>query len=98
MTVSKHVAGDGFVLVDFYADWCEPCKWVEPIVEEVVKNFDGKITLHKIDIDMQPKIARERLIFSVPTLVLYKDGEEIWRMRGFDTAQVLIKTFKGLIS
>jgi thioredoxin 1 len=87
----------GFVLVDFYADWCEPCKWVEPIVEEVIRNFDGKLSLHKIDIDVQPNIARERLILSVPTLILYKDGEEIWRMRGFDTAQALIKIFKTLI-
>lgn len=97
MSFSSSVSGNGFVLVDFYADWCEPCKWVEPIIEEVIKDLGGKIILHKIDIDLQPNVARDRLILSVPTLVLYKNGEEIWRMRGFDTAPALIKIFKELI-
>ncbi len=97
MAFSKEFSNEGFVLVDFYAVWCEPCKWVEPIVEEVIKDFQGKIALHKIDIDLQPNVARDRLILSVPTLVLYKNGEEIWRMRGFDTAPALIKIFKKQI-
>jgi thioredoxin 1 len=97
MSLSNEISRQGYVLVDFYANWCEPCKWVDPIVEEVIKNFQGKIALNKIDIDLQPKIARERLILSVPTLVLYKNGEEIWRMRGFDTAPALIKTFQELV-
>jgi thioredoxin 1 len=96
MSLSNMIDSKGFVLVDFYADWCEPCKWVEPIVDEVIENFQGKVILQKIDIDMQPNIARDRLILSVPTLVLYKNGKEIWRMRGFDTAPVLIKVFNGL--
>ena len=97
MSFSEPFTRQGFVLVDFYADWCEPCKWVEPILDEVVKNFDSKLELHKIDIDLQPNVARERLILSVPTLILYKNGEEIWRMRGFDTAPALIKIIKALI-
>jgi thioredoxin 1 len=97
MTSSKPPISGDFVLFDFYAEWCEPCKWVEPILEEVINSFEGKIILHKVDIDMQPNIAKERLIMSVPTLILYKDGKEIWRMRGFDTAPVLIRTFHKLI-
>jgi thioredoxin 1 len=93
----KSIPTEGFVLIDFYAEWCEPCKWVEPVLEEVLKKFQGIIRLHKIDIDMQPEIARERLVLSVPTLVLYKNGGELWRMRGFETATVLIKIFKELI-
>jgi thioredoxin 1 len=98
MSLPNIIDSKGFVLVDFYADWCEPCKWVEPIVDEVIENFQGKIILQKIDIDMQPNIARDRLILSVPTLVLYKNGKEIWRMRGFDTAPVLIKILNGLMT
>jgi len=94
----SHIPGSGFVLIDFYAEWCEPCKWVEPVIDEVIKEFRGKLILRKIDVDMQPAIARERLILSVPTLILLENGKEIWRMRGFDTAPVLIKTFKKFVN
>lgn len=80
------------VLIDFYATWCEPCKWVVPILDEVIKTFSGKILLHKIDIDEQPDIAREYHVLSVPTLMLFKNGNEVWRMRGFDTASLLTRT------
>jgi thioredoxin 1 len=94
---SKIVSSSEFVLIDFYADWCEPCKWVEPVLDDVLKNFSGKIILHKIDIDKQPDVARENHILSVPTLMLFKKGEEIWRMRGFDTAPALTKIFSTFI-
>jgi thioredoxin 1 len=70
----------------FSAEWCEPCKWAEPIVDEVVQKFPGKIAVNKIDIDAQVDKAREHHVLSVPTLVLFKEGKEVWRMRGFDTA------------
>ena len=94
---SKIISSNEFVLVDFYAEWCEPCKWVEPILENVLKNFSGKILLHKIDIDKQPDMAREYHVMSVPTLLLFKNGKEAWRMRGFDTALALTRIFHGLI-
>ena len=85
------------VLVDFYATWCEPCKWVEPILDDVIKNYSGKIILEKVDIDEQPDVARDQHVMSVPTLMLLKNGKEIWRMRGFDTAPSLIRIFDTLI-
>lgn len=97
MTLSKLVTSNDFVLADFYADWCEPCKWVEPIVDGVIRNFSGKIILQKIDIDKQPDTAREHHILSVPTLVLFKNGKEVWRMRGFDTMPALIKIFEHFV-
>lgn len=92
---SKHILTNNFVLVDFYADWCEPCKWVEPVLDEVLKKFTGKIVLHKLDIDVYPDVAREYHVMSVPTLVLFKKGTEVWRMRGFDTVPALTKIFDG---
>ena len=79
-----------FVLIDFYAVWCEPCKWVSPILEEIDKHYNGKIKIQKIDIDKHVDTSRSMHILSVPTLVLFHSGKEVWRMRGFDTPTVLI--------
>jgi len=92
MTFSEALSAKNFVLVDFYATWCEPCKWVEPILKDVMISLSEKIHLHKVDIDKLPDIAKENHVLSVPTLMLFKDGKEIWRMRGFDTAPALIST------
>jgi thioredoxin 1 len=80
-----------FVLVDFFATWCEPCKWAEPVLEETIRHFNGKVILEKSDIDEFPDRAKENHVLSVPTLILYKEGKEIWRMRGFETAPVMIQ-------
>jgi thioredoxin 1 len=73
-------------LLFFSAEWCEPCKWAAPIVDEVIEKFPGRISLEKIDIDAHADKAREHHVLSVPTLVLFKEGKEVWRMKGFDTA------------
>ena len=91
------LAGRPFVLVDVYADWCEPCKWAEPVVTEALKSFDGKIALEKVNVDVHPDLARQFHIMSVPTLILFNDGTEVWRMRGFDTAPVLVKKFREFV-
>jgi thioredoxin 1 len=80
-------------LIFFSAEWCEPCKWAEPIVNEVIEKSQGKISMRKIDIDANITMAQEHHIMSVPTLVLFKDGKEVWRMRGFDTAPKLTRLF-----
>ena len=81
-------------LIFFSAEWCEPCKWAEPIVNEVITKSEGKISMKKIDIDTEADLAREHHILSVPTLVLFKEKKEVWRMRGFDTAPKLEKIFR----
>jgi thioredoxin 1 len=86
-----------FLLVDFYADWCEPCKWVEPVLDEVIKSFNGKLVLHKINIDEHPDIARRYHVLSVPTIVLFKNGNELWRMKGFDVAPKLFAIIKPFV-
>jgi thioredoxin 1 len=97
MGFSEIISTDQLTLIDFYATWCEPCKWVEPVLEDVKKKFSEKILIHKIDIDKQPDIARAHHVMSVPTLVLFKKGKELWRMRGFDTAPALIKIVEGFL-
>jgi thioredoxin 1 len=87
-----------FVLINFSAQWCEPCQWVLPILEEVAKNFDGKILLEKIDIDEHPHLSKDFHILSVPTLVLFHNEKELWRMRGFDTAANLTRTLQEFVT
>jgi thioredoxin 1 len=70
------------VFVDFWADWCGPCKAVAPAVTQLAEEFSGKLVVVKIDIDEQPRIAGRYQIKGVPTLMLFRGGEVIWRTAG----------------
>ena len=65
------------VLVDFWADWCMPCKMLAPILEQVAEENDGKIKIGKVNADEQGELAAEHNIVSLPTLLLFKDGEVV---------------------
>jgi thioredoxin 2 len=72
------------VLVDFYADWCQPCKVVAPVVDELAQAHLGKLLVVKVDADHAPKLSMDFSIRGIPTLILYRDGAEVGRVVGAD--------------
>jgi len=85
----------GLTLVDFYADWCGPCRMLTPVLEEVAKDVTGKATIAKIDIDKAQKTASSFQVTSIPTLILFNDGKEVGRLVGLrdkDTIKDFILT------
>lgn len=72
------------VLVDFYADWCGPCKWVAPVVDEIAREYAGSMLVAKVDTDRAPSVALRYGIRSIPTLIVFKGGEELERSVGFE--------------
>lgn len=77
------------VLMDFFAEWCGPCKMQDPIIEELKKKFGDKVEFRKVDVDTNQELAIKYMIHAVPTLILEKDGEVFKRYVGVTRAKVL---------
>jgi len=76
------------VLVDLYADWCAPCKYVAPLMDELAQTHQGSLLVVKIDTDQAPDVSQKLGIRSIPTVILFKDGEEVGRSVGFEPEKV----------
>jgi thioredoxin 1 len=81
------------VLIDFYADWCGPCKALEPILEEVSSEVSDKGRIIRIDVDKNQQLANKFQIRGVPTLILFKNGKQIWRQSGVTGKRQLVDLF-----
>lgn len=87
----------GVVLVDFFATWCGPCKMQAPIIEEVAKEFEGRAKAGKLDVDQGLETAEKFGIMSVPTIVIFRDGQAKETLTGIQTKEFLREKINSLL-
>lgn len=77
------------VLVDFFAPWCGPCKMMGPVIEKLAGEYSGKVKIGKLDVDENPEVAGQHGIQSIPTLIIFKGGEMVDKLVGFQSEEQL---------
>jgi len=82
------------VLIDFGAEWCHPCRRLDPVIEELAAVWGERVLVLKLDVDEQPEIAMRYQVMGVPTLILFKDGKPVARMTGFAPRRRVENTFQ----
>jgi thioredoxin 1 len=85
----KNEVKDGVVIVDFFAQWCAPCKMLAPIFEELGIELEGRAKFIKVDVDQSPDIASKYSITNIPAMLILKDGEKIDSMVGFSPKEII---------
>ncbi len=91
------IQGETPVLIDFSAEWCQPCKMMPPILKEVKKQLGDRIRILKVDVDRNPAIAQKHQIRNVPTLMVFKKGKVIFRQAGVIPAPQLVQMLQAYI-
>ncbi|HCY5897442.1 TPA: thioredoxin [Staphylococcus aureus] len=79
----------GVQLVDFWATWCGPCKMIAPVLEELAADYEGKADILKLDVDENPSTAAKYEVMSIPTLIVFKDGQPVDKVVGFQPKENL---------
>jgi thioredoxin 1 len=92
------IGSDVPVLVDFWAEWCMPCRMLAPVVEELAQEYDGRVKIGKLDTDGNREVSMKYGIQSIPTLILFKGGEEAGRVTGLSSKQDLASKLDELLA
>ena len=87
----------GLVFVDFYADWCGPCKMMAPVLEKLADEYDGKVRIVKVNVDNDPELARKFGVVSIPNMYLLKDGKVVGSLLGYQQPAVVKALFDANI-
>lgn len=95
MTFDEIIQSDKPVLVDFFAEWCGPCKIMAPVLKEVKAAIGDAATIIKVDVDKSPQAANEYQVQGVPTFIIFKNGKPIWRNSGVIPKARLIEVIKN---
>jgi thioredoxin 1 len=93
----RHIHGDKPVVVDFFAEWCGPCKMMAPVLHEVKEKIGDSATILKLDIDKAPHIASMYNVQAVPTLIIFRKGNIAWRKSGVTRAQEILYQLRSLV-
>jgi thioredoxin 1 len=96
-TFQELIDGDTPVLVDFFAEWCGPCKMMQPILEDTSKQLGAKVKIIKVDVDRNPLAASKFQVRGVPTLILFVKGEVVWRQSGVVPAHQLVQIIESTV-
>ena len=91
---SEIIKGETPVLVDFFADWCGPCKTLAPILKDVKSDLGAAVKVVKIDVDKNQALATKYQVRGVPTLILFKNGKQVWRQSGVVPKHALLSVIK----
>ncbi len=87
----------GAVLVDFSAEWCGPCKMIAPVLEQLSKEYEGKVKIITVDVDEENDLAMKFSVMSIPTLMLFKNGESVGQVVGFQSKPMLEKFIQRVL-
>lgn len=97
MEFNEIIKSEKPTLVDFYADWCGPCRMMTPIIEQTKKDLGSDATVLKINIDNNQEVARKYGIRSIPTLLIFKEGNVVWRQSGVPRKEMIVESVKKFI-
>lgn len=89
---------EGLVFVDFWAEWCGPCRMLSPVLEELAEELDGKVTIAKLNIEENRDTASEFGIMSIPTMILFEDGKPVEKVMGFQPKAALKQYLESKIA
>jgi thioredoxin 1 len=93
----SHIQGDKPVVIDFYAEWCQPCKLMTPILHEVKKAVGERAVILNMDIEKEPAFAELYNIQTVPTLIIFYKGQMLWRRNGISSAREILEHLQTLV-
>lgn len=93
----ESIKNNGVVLVDFFADWCGPCKMLSPVLEELSKEYEGKVNIVKVNVDQEGELASQYGVMSIPNMFILKDGAPVKQIVGYQPKAALKQVLDSVL-